>query len=87
MRAILPKIKRCWIDKDLCTSQFLCCKEAPNSLEEIPGDEFPRFRTDDPVVLNQDAANIFDAAAVCPMYAVKIELEDGTIIDDHPDRA
>ena len=83
---IRQKIKRFWIDEDVCLAHYLCVEEAPSILEYTEGTTTVQIKAE---FLNQQnldrAEDIFNAADVCPMSdAIMIELEDGTFYKYHP---
>jgi ferredoxin len=76
----LPRIKKCWVNADYCLWHTFCVTEAPSVMKAGAENESPTFSVSDDATLNRHAKEIFSAAAVCPVAAITIELEDGSVI-------
>ena len=78
----LPTILRFWIDPSICLSQRKCEFEAPDLLRarsEAGGPLIISSSPDTP----EESLQILNAAWVCPVGALKIEFEDGTVHDSN----
>lgn len=75
-----PKIARFWIDPDVCLDQRSCVIEAPDLLHDRPvggGPLIVSTATDTPGPYLQ----ILNAAWACPVSAINVEFEDGSVHD------
>ncbi len=79
-------IKKVWVDEGVCTWHQICIPEAPGLIEFDDALVSARVREE---VLKRNAdelRSLINAADVCPMPAIKIELENGKVIDpDDPE--
>ncbi len=78
----LPKIVRFWIDTDSCLDQRKCIHEATDLLQDRPEAGGPHIVSDSPDGSEQ-TLQILNAAWVCPVAAIKVEFEDGSIHDNN----
>jgi len=79
-----PKIARFWIDTDVCLDQRSCVIEAPDLLQDRPvagGPLIVSTATDTPETYFQ----ILNAAWACPVSAINVEFEDGSVHDGTTD--
>ena len=75
------RIKRVYVDEDICLAHYLCEGEAPKVFFDDKDHYAVRIRDLTKNELDEEKPNILWAAHVCPVAAVKVEFEDGTIID------
>ncbi len=78
----LPKIVRFWIDTEACLDQRKCVHEATALLQDRPEAGGPLILTDAPSS-DEQALQVLNAAWVCPVAAIKVEFEDGTVHDNN----
>ena len=77
------KIKCVSVDKETCLAHYLCVTDAPhvffndNNMWEV------QLKKQSQELLDKEHLNILWAANVCPVAAIKIEFEDGNIVDSN----
>ncbi len=77
-----PKIVRFWIDTNVCLDQRKCIDEATDLLRDRPEAGGPFIVSDTPKGQTQ-TMQILNAAWVCPVAAIKVEFEDGSVHDNN----
>jgi ferredoxin len=75
------KIKKVTVDEDLCLAHFLCVSEAPDVFFNKEDHWAVQLHELDEATLAKENMNILWAANVCPVAAIKVEFEDGSIVD------
>nr|WP_315491631.1 ferredoxin [uncultured Rhodoferax sp.] len=71
-----------WVDADECLAHYLCVHEAPNIFEEREDAVSVHIKPHiDIQLLRNESENLFWAAAVCPVSAIKLKLETGEVVD------
>ena len=84
MTAQPPKIARFWIDTDVCLDQRSCVLEAPDLLEDRPVAGGPHIISTD-TESHERYLQILNAAWACPVSAINVEFEDGSVHDGTTD--
>ena len=70
------------IEEDLCCAHYLCQGEAPEIFHAVDGAWTVRLREDfDNRKLQSNFRRVMWAAKVCPVSAIRIELDDGRSLD------
>lgn len=80
------RIKRISIDKDICLAHYLCVADAPNVFVNKDKEWVVQLKEQSQELLNREHLNILWAANVCPVAAIKIEFEDGDIVDSDSEK-
>ncbi|CAN5345466.1 hypothetical protein BH11PSE11_BH11PSE11_33030 [soil metagenome] len=76
------KLRKVWVDIDVCLAHYLCVGEASLIFEEVKDGWGVRVKSGvDSDLLLAEAESILWATAICPVAAIKVELDDGRIID------
>ncbi len=75
-----PQIKRFWIDTDVCLDQRSCVIEAPDLLADRPAAGGPEIISTD-LDTRAKYLQILNAAWACPVSAINVEFEDGSVHD------
>ncbi|RYX80092.1 ferredoxin [bacterium] len=71
-----------WVDTDVCLAHYLCVHEAPRVFEEREGAVSVHIKPEaDTQLLRDESENLFWAAAICPVSAIKLKLDTGEVID------
>ena len=78
----LPRIVRFfWVDSGVCLDQRKCIHEAVDLLQDRPEAGGPHIVADAPEGTEQ-TLQVLNAAWVCPVGAIKVEFEDGSVHDN-----
>lgn len=71
-----------WVDADECLAHYLCVHEVPSVFEEREGSVAVHIKPDvDIQLLRNESERLFWAAAICPVSAIKLQLETGEVVD------
>ena len=82
-------VKRIWIERSECTGCGLCVPEAAGLVEYNPLGDSSIVKMDRLTYAHQQLKSLLEASMVCPMWAFRLESEDGrvyTLPEDEPVR-
>lgn len=76
------KVIKVWVDTEVCLAHYLCVGESPKVFEQKENVWSVQIKPSaDSQVLHAESDNLLWAAAICPVRAIQLTLEDGGVVD------